>query len=62
MTAVNAACTTLTLHEFHCRMGHTDVRGLQNMISKGIVTGIKLTDTDAAPCRGSDNGLLKHEP
>ncbi|KAJ7362277.1 hypothetical protein DFH08DRAFT_799328 [Mycena albidolilacea] len=62
MTAVNAACTTLTLHEFHCRMGHTGARGLQNMVSRGIMTGIKLTDTDAAPCRGCDKGLLKHKP
>jgi hypothetical protein len=43
-------------------MGHTDVCGLQNMVSKGIVTGIKLTDTDVAPCRGCNKGLLKHEP
>ncbi|KAF7335231.1 Transcription factor [Mycena sanguinolenta] len=62
MPAVNAACTTLTLHEFHCRMGHADVRGLQNMINKGLVTGIKLTNTDAVACRGCDKGMLKHEP
>ncbi|KAF7377535.1 Transcription factor [Mycena sanguinolenta] len=62
MPAVNTACTTLTLHEFHCRMGHADIRGLQNMINKGLVTGIKLTNTDAVACRGCDKGMLKHEP
>ncbi|KAF7374244.1 Transcription factor [Mycena sanguinolenta] len=60
--AVNTACMTLTLHEFHCRMGHADVRGLQNMISKGLVTGVKLTDMDEEPCRGCNKGMLRHEP
>jgi hypothetical protein len=62
MSAINIAYTTLTLHKFHCHMGHADVRSLQNMVSKGLVTSIKLTDTNTGPCRGCDKGMLKHEP
>ncbi|KAF7376711.1 Transcription factor [Mycena sanguinolenta] len=62
MVAANSAYLTLTLHEFHCRMGHADIRGLQNMINKGLVTGVKLTNDEAGFCKGCAMGILKREP
>ncbi|KAF7334226.1 Transcription factor [Mycena sanguinolenta] len=62
MSTTNSASVTLTLHEFHCRMGHADIRGLRNMISKGVVTGVKLTNDEAGFCKGCVMGILKREP
>jgi hypothetical protein len=62
MSVQNSASVILTLHEFHCCMGHADIHGLQNMVKKGVVTGIKLTDDKAGFCKGCAMGILKREP
>jgi hypothetical protein len=62
MSMENLASVTLTLHEFHCHMGHADICGLHNMVKKGVVTGIKLTDDKAGFCKGCAMGIIKCEP
>lgn len=56
------AFATMSLHEFHCCMGHANIRALSSMVNRGIITGIKLTGDKAGFCKGCAMGQLKHEP
>jgi len=38
----NAAEELLTIEELHCRLGHISVEAARQLVSKGLVTGVKL--------------------
>jgi hypothetical protein len=57
-----AAVTSMTLTEFHERMGHAYAPALKDMVKNGVITGIDLTDGEAAFCPECLEGKQKREP
>ncbi|KAF9799838.1 hypothetical protein IEO21_10490 [Rhodonia placenta] len=60
--AALTAATSLTLHELHCRMGHAYPPALKKMIQDGVVTGIRLENTDQVFCEICAKAKQPREP
>ncbi|EIN03398.1 hypothetical protein PUNSTDRAFT_78228, partial [Punctularia strigosozonata HHB-11173 SS5] len=52
----------MSLTEFHNRMGHQHAGTLKAMVDKGVITGVELTDGEAAFCPSCQEGKQKREP
>jgi hypothetical protein len=62
MTVLSASIMKMMLCDFHSRMGHTNGPELKRMISKGIVTGVELTDLEMPQCPSCIAGKHAESP
>lgn len=57
-----ANMTVTSLRVWHERLGHVDIRAIRELVKKGLITGVSMTDKNDFTCEMCQNGKAHRLP